>query len=168
MHLILTCVFLIVAFFKSDWKNWQKYGLTLYYVITCNLLYNVLCADYLLWKYEADYFPKSRVGVELLYTFLILPSITLIYLSHYPFKQKGMRQLGYIILFVIGSQAVIYPFFVMDRIVFQNGYHYLMDFLFYFMMYSMIRLHYTRPFISYGISFIIIIFLLQYFRVPIK
>jgi hypothetical protein len=168
MHLILACIILVVAYFKGDWKNGQKYGLTVYYVITSNLLYNVLCGDYLLWKYNADYLSNSRVMVELLYTFLILPSITIIYLSYYPFNQKGMRQLGFIILFVIGSQAVMYPFYVMEKIVFQNGYHYWMDFLFYFVMYSMIRLHFTRPFLTYGVSVFIIIFLVQYFHVPIK
>lgn len=57
MHLILACIILIVAYFKSDWRNGKKYGSTVYYVITSNLLYNVLCGDYLLWKYNADYFP---------------------------------------------------------------------------------------------------------------
>lgn len=171
MHLFLAIIILIVTYFKGDWKNWQKYGLTLNYVIISNLLYNVLCKDNLLWKYNADFhfhFPSSHVTVELLYTFMILPSVTLLYLSHYPFKEKGMRQLGYIILFVFGSQAIMYPFYMMDRIIFQNGYSYWMDYLFYFMMYSMIRLHHTRPFLAYGISIFIIIFLLHFFHVSIK
>ncbi len=168
MHLLLTFSMVLFAYKKADWKNINKYGLTIFYMITCNLLYNMLCRDYLLWKYKADILPHSHVIVELLYTFIILPLVTLLYLSNFPKSGRLLHKVQYFILWVLGSLLMSVIFVKTGRLEMQHGYKVWMDGLFYPVMYGMLRLHYRRPLLAYIFSIGIIIFMLKYFNVPIK
>lgn len=168
MHIFITVSLLLFALWKGNWRQWQKYIHTIMYVIICNLLYNVFCHDYYLWKYEPDFFPHSHVGVDLIYTFINLPAITLVYLTHYPFDTSLRKQLRYIAIWVIGSLIVEFPLHMFDRLLLQHGYEYWMEVFFYSFMYSLIRLHQTRPLLTYGISAFVAGFMLWYFKVPIK
>lgn len=168
MHLLFTSVLTGIAFWKGDWRHWEKYHLTIFYVITCNLLYAVLCRDNLLWKYHPDFLPKSHVIVELFYTFINLPALTLLYLSHFPFAKPTAAQARYVLTWIIGSLIVEYFFVKWGRLLLLNGYEYWMEPIFYVFMFGMIRLHYSRPFLTYGISLIVIVFMVHYFHVPIK
>lgn len=168
MHTILTAILLLAAFWKGDWRNWRKYHHTFLYIVTCNLLYNFLCRDHLLWKQDPDFLPKSHAIVDLIYTFINLPAMTLLYLTHFPFKTSNGKQVRYILWWVLGSLVVEYPFYQMGRIHLQHGYQFWMEPIFYTTMYTMLRLHHTRPLLTYGISAIIILFLIQYFHIPVK
>ncbi|WP_108670304.1 CBO0543 family protein [Peribacillus acanthi] len=168
MHVLLATGLLSVAIWKGNWRQWENYALTLFYVTTCNLLYNVLCRNHLLWKYEPDFLPNSHVIVDILYSFIILPAICLLFLTFYPFKSNFLEQGRFILLWVVGSLIIEYPFYKYGRLLLQHGYEFWMEILFYSTMYGMIRLHYTRPLLTYGLSFVLIIFLLQIFHVPIK
>ncbi|PFP30863.1 hypothetical protein COJ96_02555 [Bacillus sp. AFS073361] len=168
MHALLAVVLISMALWKGDWRHWQKYMTTIYYVSVCNLLYNVLCKDHMLWVHHPDLIPDSHTMVDLIYTFIILPAITLLFLSHYPFKKEIGKQVRYILFWVVGSLMVEFLFHKMNRIILQNGYRYWMEPFFYTVMYSMIRLHYSRPFLTYGISIVIIVFLLRYFHISIE
>lgn len=64
--------------------------------------------------------------------------------------------------------AIEYVFYKFERLLLHNNYSYWMDFLFYAVMYSMIRLHYSRPILTYLLSTGIISFMLWYFQIPLK
>lgn len=168
MHLILTIIMLVFAIWKGDWKQWQKYALTIAYVIICNFLYNLLCQNYLLWEHKPDLLPQKHYIVELFYLFIILPAATLLYLTHYPFSKKVIKQIKYIIYWIIGSVIVEYPFVHFKRLLLKHGYEFWMEFFFYTAMYVILRLHFTRPFVTYVLSVICIVFMVWYFRVPLK
>lgn len=168
MHVLLTLSLFSAAVWKGNWRHWEKYIHTIFYVIICNLLYNILCNNHLLWKYHPDLLPKSHTIVELLYSFINLPAVTLLFLTHYPFSKKYSKQMSYIIAWIIGSIVIEYPFYKLNRLLLLNGYKYWMEIIFYTLMYSMIRLHYTRPLWTYGFSLFIIVIMLWYFKVPIK
>ncbi|WP_078549636.1 CBO0543 family protein [Litchfieldia alkalitelluris] len=167
MHIIVTVIFLCFLFIKGTYRNLNKYGLTVYYVITCNLLYNILCHDHLLWEYKPGVL-TTHVLVDLLYTFIILPSVTLLYLSNYPFLQKWLKQARYIMYWVAGSLVISLYFYKTGRLEFNHGYKLWMDALFYPVMYIMLRLHHTRHLLTYILSIIVIVFMMLYFNVPIK
>lgn len=168
MHLILAICLFFFALWKGNWREWEKYTHTIFYVIICNLLYNVLCQDHLLWEYNPDFLPESHVLVDIIYSFISLPALTLLFLTFYPYSKPISKQIRYLLIWVISSLAVEYPFIHYERLVLNHGYKYWMDFFFYIVMYGMIRLHYSRPFLTYGISVLIISFMLWYFNVPIK
>jgi hypothetical protein len=168
MHLAFSILLVIIVLWKGDWKNWQKYALTIAYVIICNLLYTYFCRDYLLWKYKADFLPKSHFIVDLFYTFINLPGITLLFLTFYPFSYEKSRQIRFIAYWIISAMIVEYPFIKFGRLHLDHGYEYWMEIPFYTAMFSLIRLHYSRPLIAYGVSVPIIVFMLWYFKVPLK
>jgi hypothetical protein len=168
VHFFLTIGLLVAAIWKGDWRNWRKYSLTIAYVTISNLLYNLICYDYHLWEYKADFLPKKHLIIDLFYTFINLPAVTLIFLTHYPLKTRALKQLTYISYWVIGSLIIEFPFLKWERLVLKNGYEYWMDIFFYILMYGLIRLHFTRPFLTYGFSVIYIIFMIWFFDVPIK
>ncbi|HLO12190.1 MAG TPA: CBO0543 family protein [Pseudoneobacillus sp.] len=168
MHLGLTALLFSWAIWKGDWRNWRKYILTIQYVVACNLLYNFLCKNYLLWQYKADFLPDKHYLIDLFYTFINLPSVTLLYLTFYPYKEQKQKQVKYIAYWVIGSLMVEIPFLLFDRLFLKHGYEYWMDAIFYFFMYSFIRLHYSKQLLTYGMSAVIIVFLVWYFKVPLK
>lgn len=168
MHLFLAGMIGITSYFKGNWKEWPKYALTIFYVINLNLLYEVLCKDKLLWEYVPSFFPKSHTLTALIYTFIVLPGITLIFLSNYPFKETFKKKIVYFLKWIIISFVIEYFFLYFNKIELTNGYDYWMEPFFYGVMYSMIRLHFTRPILTYGLSFCIILFLLNIFDIPFK
>ncbi|MHC0038509.1 CBO0543 family protein [Pseudoneobacillus sp. C159] len=168
MHLVLTISLLCCVYWKGDWRNWQKYALTIAYVMICNFLYNLLCQDYLLWEHNPDFLPKKHYIVELFYSFIILPSVTLLFLTNYPFLKKRTHQIRYIAYWVIGSVVIEIPFVLFDRLFLKHGYKFWMEPLFYSTMYYMIRLHFTRPLLTYALSALCVVFMVWYFKVPLK
>lgn len=168
MHILIASILGVTAYFKGNWKEWSKYIHTIFYVVNLNLLYEVLCRDKLLWIYTPSFFPKSQIITTLIYSFIVLPCITLIFLSNYPFEEKTKNQTLYILKWILGSFIIESIFIYFDNIDLKNGYKSWMEPLFYLAMYSMIRLHFSRPFLTYSLSFVIIIFLLNVFHIPIK
>jgi hypothetical protein len=168
MHIIFSALLLLAAYFKGNWREWEKYHLTIFYVIICNLLYNHLCQNKLLWEYVPDFQPKSHILVDLLYSFLNLPAITLLFLTFYPFKGSGKKKLSFFLLWIGASTLIEYPFYKYGRLQLQHGYEFWMEPFFYTAMYGCIRLHYSRPFVTYFVSVFIIIFMMWTFQISVK
>lgn len=167
MHIVLTALLILFAAIQGNWREWGKYHLTIFYVIICNLLYNHLARKKMLWEYSPDFYPRSHIIVDILYSFINLPAITLLFLTFYPFTASRFRKVRFIALWAGVSLLVEYPFYKFGRLILQNGYEYWMDGLFYIVMYSMIRLHFSRPFLTYILSAIVATFMLWLFKVPL-
>jgi hypothetical protein len=167
MHILLAICVFVLSLTRGDLKNIEKYSLTIYYVIICNLLYNVICYDYLLWKYKSDIFKASHLTVDLLYTFIGLPGITFLFLSHFPSLQQRVKPFIYILKWVGFALLLELLYIKTGRLVLQNGYEYWMEFFFYPVMFGMVYLHQKKPLISYIFSVIIICFMVWYFDVPL-
>jgi hypothetical protein len=168
MHIVMTITLLFFAFLKGNWREWEKYHLTIFYVIICNLLYNHIAQDKLLWEYFPDFYPKSHILVDILYSFINLPAITLLFLTFYPLTASLLLKVRFIAMWSVVSFIIEYPFYKFGRLLLQNGYEYWMDFLFYFVMYSMIRLHFSRPFLTYFLSALITIIMILLFDIPLS
>ena len=168
MHVSLAVLLLLVCYLSGYWKNIRTYGLTIMYVIICDLLYNVLCQHKLLWVYKPDFLPNYHVFADLTHSFLNLPLLTLIYLSRYPYGSAISRQAFYIGKWVIGSFLVELIFLHFNRIELQYEYKTWMEIPFYTTMYTMLRLHHTRPALTYIFSVVIIVILMFLFKIPIN
>ncbi|WP_411675467.1 CBO0543 family protein [Bacillus sp. S3] len=117
MHVLLSVILVSAAVWKGDWRQWQSYIHTIFYVITCNLLYNLLCKDYMLWEYQTDFIGGTHTIVELFYTFITLPAITLLFLSHYPYLKSKGRQFIFLLMWVAGSVLIEYPLYQLNRFI---------------------------------------------------
>ncbi|TYS14441.1 hypothetical protein FZC78_18280 [Rossellomorea vietnamensis] len=168
MHIVLTFTLLLFGFLKGNWREWEKYHLTISYVIICNLLYNHIAQDKLLWEYSPDFYPKSHILVDILYSFINLPAITLLFLTFFPFTACLLVKVRFIAIWSGASFIIEYPFYKFEKLLLQNGYEYWMDILFYIVMYSMIRLHFSRPFLTYFLSAFITIMMIWLFDIPLS
>jgi hypothetical protein len=167
MHVLFAVSLFTAAWFKADWRNWQQYHSTLLYIGFCNLLYNLLCQDYLLWKYKPDFLLNHQL-TDLVYTIIILPSIAFVYLSNYPDTAKKKQKVFYIIKWVTGSLLVEGIFLLSGHLDLRYGYEYWMEVFFYPCMYIMLKLHLTRPLTAYALSILVIVFMMALFNVPLK
>lgn len=167
MHVGITVTVLLAALWKADWRNWSHYHPTLLYIAVCNLLYNCLCAGYLLWRYNPD-FLFNHNSVDIVYSFLVLPGVGLLFLTGYPYETKFKKQLTYITKWVILSLSVESIVLITGFLELERGWKFWMEIPFYYAMYSLIRLHHSRPLLTYLLSIIIIVFLMNAFDVPFK
>lgn len=166
MHVLLAASLLAAVLLKADWRNWHEYHTTMLYIGLCNLLYNLLCQDYLLWKYKPDFLLNHRL-TDVLYTIIILPSIVLLYLSNYPKNDK--KKAGFhIVKWVIASILIESVYIASHHLELQHGYKLWMEFLFYPCMYIVLKIHHSRPLPAYALSVAIILFMVHYFDVPLK
>lgn len=135
------------------------------YVSFLVLLYNMLCHDKYLWVHTGSLF-TNNLAINLIHSILILPMVVLIYLVNFPAKYAAKKM--YILKWMVGSLIVEYVMVRLDLINFYNGYKFWMEVPFYLLMYAIIRLHHTRPLMSYIISTMIIIFLVYIFNIPLS
>jgi hypothetical protein len=162
VSVLIIIIFMAFAYFFGDWKAWKSYHTTILYVAVMNLTYEFLAYNHPLWQYRPGIIP-NHTFTTLLTIFVVLPVITLIYLSHYPENLKW--KVLYVTCWVIGSTLIEYS--LTNRlIVYDNGWGIEWSFLLYCLMYLMLRLHHKKPVAAYFLSFIFIIFFLYYFKIP--
>ncbi|MDP4083143.1 MAG: CBO0543 family protein [Bacillota bacterium] len=168
MHILLAAFLGVIGIFKIDWRNWRLYHTTVLYMVCCNLLYNVLCVDKYLWKYHADFLIQHKT-TELIYSFFILPLTALLFLSNFPHTEGHMsKKIWYILKWIFISLAVETIYVKLGRLELMNGYKFWMEPFFYLAMYFMLKLHQSRPLLTYGLSIVIIAILLRAFHIPIR
>lgn len=92
MHLVFNGLFLIAGVIWGDWRNWKKYHSTILFLWFGDLLYNVLCHDYIMWKYNESIFGQQLLSnhtvISLLIMFVAYPASVLIYLGKFPTENK--------------------------------------------------------------------------------
>ncbi|TMN23354.1 CBO0543 family protein [Lentibacillus cibarius] len=163
MHVIILFFALAIAWYSVNWRRFYEYQATILYMATMNLLYYFLTTDYRLWTLQSNLGLPSAV-IDLLYTFVLFPCTVLIFLSHYP------QQLGKQIIHT-GKWVIIYFVFewvgyLFGAIYYDHGWSLGWSGLFLVVMFPMLRMHYKRPILAYGLSVIVTIFLLYWFKVP--
>jgi hypothetical protein len=72
MIVLTNAALLLIAVTSGSLKFWEKYYKTALYVSLCNLLYNYLCRDYLIWSFHPDMLLNHKT-TDLLNTFVLLP-----------------------------------------------------------------------------------------------
>jgi hypothetical protein len=167
LHTLTHILFIFLAYKFADLKQWKKYQSTLLYICALNLLYNFLSANYDLWKYQPDFYSNHSL-TEVGNSVILLPAIAFIFLSNYPENESKKRVLIYFLKWIIGSFLIEAPYVYFDKITFHHGYNYWMEPFFYTLMYSFIRLHHTRPILTYFLSGIVVLGFILGFNVPVS
>ncbi|TVY07514.1 CBO0543 family protein [Paenibacillus cremeus] len=166
MHLAIATLILIVAWKRGDWKNWRDYHTTMMYFALGNLLYNFLTANHFLWKLKADFLPNHSL-TEMVYTFVTFPLTAFLFLSNYP-KDRIGKQIAHNLKWILIFTAVEYFLMITGRIIYQYGWNLYWSIIFDCTMFPMLRLFYKRPVLAYGISAIMCVFWVWYFKVPVN
>jgi hypothetical protein len=156
-HLICALSLLIGSFFFGNWKKWASILPTMYYISLMNLFYHHIAHTLKkLWELKKPFLNEFINGT--IYTFVTLPSLAFLFLSHYPDGNRKRKTL-YFLKWIVASLITEWFFLKMGYIKFYEGYSYAWEFLFYPMMYVMIRLHHRKPGIAQIVSVVIIVIL---------
>ena len=170
MHLVLNAIFLVMGLKWGDWKNWRKYHATILFLWFGDLLYNVLCYQYIMWQYKesifAETFLTNHVIISLIIMFISYPATVFIYLGRFP-KQKVKAVLWILLWVVLYSSIEFINLRFLNLITHHNGWSMTWSVIFNAMMFPMLWLYYKKPGTTLLLSIPTVAFLLWYFHVPI-
>lgn len=165
MHLAIILITIFAAWKWGDWKNWRKYHNTMLFLAIGNLLYNFIYSNHLLWELRPYLLYSHKVG-EIFYTFIVFPLTGLIFLTNYPKTIKD--QVLHIAKFVTIYIVIEYILYMFGKTVYNYGWNIWWSLAWNCMMFPMWALHYKKPFMAYGASFIVIIIILMIFPISFK
>ncbi|WP_371372803.1 CBO0543 family protein [Sporomusa aerivorans] len=156
-RIFLLAFFLLAALKWGDWKNWQKYYPTVLFVMVQNLAAAFFAYHHTLWQYNQDILVKSYTTVEILNAFVLLPAVTITFLSKLPFHKSTVCQYGYIAWWVVifGSLEFI-AHYIVGSLSYGNGWSWKASILFDVGMFSIIRMHYIRPLLAWVMNLLMI------------
>lgn len=167
LRIAIFASFLIATIVWGDWRNWQKYYSTILYITICSLLYLVLYSESPLWYFRPEpplYLFKNRTLIALGQTLFVFIGTSLIFLGHYPEEKK---QYIYVIAWVL-----LYTFIeiiALDKgiIVHQNGWNMWWSTFFNLCLFILLRVHFLKPLLAWGLSIIFITFIALTFGLSI-
>lgn len=169
MRIILYIAFIVAACKWGDWKNWKKYYPTYLFWIGGDFFYNALLHNHRPW-----YFTKGIIGENFLHGHLIIcifimlfsyTSTLLIYLGRFP--EQRMKQCFWILLWVFifsSIEFVSHTYF--HLIVYQYGWNIYWSMLFNLVMFTVLKIHFNKPWLAWIISILFLIFLANIFNIP--
>ncbi|MCI3919666.1 hypothetical protein MO973_05390 [Paenibacillus sp. TRM 82003] len=151
MNIIIAVVLLGLAIRFGKWKRWQAFYPTLLYIVVCNLFYNYIVKEQHLWKFESPWFPFPHEVMDVIYSFIINPAMTYLFLSYHPttgWVRKSAYWLGWTVVFSLIETLQ----FLTDHIVYYRGWSIPWTVFFYTLMFPMLYLHYRKPIIALLLS----------------
>ncbi|WP_264806834.1 CBO0543 family protein [Cytobacillus sp. NCCP-133] len=171
MHVILLLGFLFAGWKWGDWRNWKKYYSTILFFIIGDLIYSYLLYNYPMWQFHPSFdkaILPNHTLISLAVEFISFPVKVLIYLGNFPEHKNKVKQLYYILTWVIFFTVFEFTSInIWGGLSHHNGWNMLYTFFFYIVIFVMLRLHQNRPLLAWAFSFVIITFLLFSFDVPI-
>ncbi|OXM85597.1 CBO0543 family protein [Paenibacillus rigui] len=164
MILFTNFAFLAAVLLTGAGRQWKTYYVTYTFVSLCNLLYNLLCQNHLTWSFHPELLINHKIA-DLLNTFVLLPSITILYLYYYP--SRKLTKFFYYFGWVIGLTLLESIWFMYGRITYDRGWSILWSFGFYLVMFYVIKLHQTNLKKALLLSLGSVIFLILVFKIPL-
>ncbi|VBB05637.1 Hypothetical protein LUCI_0847 [Lucifera butyrica] len=167
--ILLFRIFLVLGFLLSawkwgDWENQEKYYPTILFTMTVDLSVSFLVYRHSLWNYPPDALVKTQTVAEFINCFFILTATTFTYLSKFPAGNR-LYQIAYMVLWIsIYSGLEWIDSQVIKGIYYTNGWSWSSTALFDCIMFSILRLHYLKPFWAWIITFLITAFILVVFN----
>ncbi|WP_423409079.1 CBO0543 family protein [Heyndrickxia sp. MSNUG] len=123
MRLIMWLIWGLAAWKWGDWRNWKKYQATILYMMYFSAVYEILCYNFPIWRFEYDRsvpflvnHPLTPIAISL----ILYPSIILIFLGRYP-NGSWKKKLGWQILFVFLFSLSEFIIFKSGKITYHNG-----------------------------------------------
>ena len=160
MNIVLVIALIVVAFWKSDWRNWEKYYPSMLYIALAASVYELIAyKNFHLWEFKETFF-ISKFNVHLLQNLVVNPIVVLIYLSNYP---TNGNELIYNLKWIFCFWIVEYFASILNLITYHNGWNLGWSLLFIMVMFPMVRLHHFNKTLALPLSLFISIVLLLLF-----
>lgn len=153
-RIVFLLIIIIATFYFGDWRNLKRYYPTMLFVMAVNLSSCLLTYHHDLWYFPPDSLVKTNTVVEMLNSYISLPSTAFIFLSNYP-SSRGLIQYAYIALWVFIYSMIELADYIVGGISYHNGWSWQISTLFDFALFSFTRIHYSRPLWAWGLTFIL-------------
>jgi hypothetical protein len=155
-RIILLLTTILALFRFGDWKNIDKYYPTMLFVMVVNLSSSLLTYHHPLWNFTPDYLVKTYTVVEMLNTYISLPSTAFIFLSNYPSSSfKSISQYAYIGLWIFIYSTIEWADYIVGGISYHNGWSWQISIGFDFALFSFTRIHYSKPIWAWALTFLL-------------
>lgn len=162
--IIVTLIFVILAWKWGDWRNWKLYYSTIIFMILGDFIYLFLTFQKPLWTMESTIL--GRTFTNLLIAFFIYPSFVLLYLSNFP-KENLEKKVFYISAFTLFFTAFEYIFIKFDSISYYNSWNLWWTFLFDIMLFILLRVHYKKPLLGIFFAVVVGTCIMLIFKIPL-
>ncbi|HWR42258.1 CBO0543 family protein [Sporomusa sp.] len=145
---------LFVVWKWGDWKNRGRYYPTVLFIMTVNLAVCLITYHHTLWNYHPDALVKTQTTIELLNSFVMLPSTAFAFLSRFPYSSDAFYQYGYILLWALVFSTLEFIDKTIGGIYYEKGWSWEISTLFDCAIFLILRLHYVSPFWAWLITFV--------------
>lgn len=167
MRLVFIFFIWIIAYFKSDWRNWRNYHPTILFMIAANFLIGLITYKYTLWDLSSEL--GGHIFNDLLLSLFFFPASMLIYLKYFPYSTKGWIKkilfiLGFAILFTLIEEIE----YLLDNINYANGWNLLKSFYLNIGMLTVLAVHHKNPLLAYFLFFLEVIALIIICEIPVS
>ncbi len=161
MRLLIILSSAAVCYKWGDWRNWKKYYPTILFVICGDLIYNFVFHDFTLWRYTNW---PNHTFVNLMYMFLVYPSVVITYLTRYPRKRSHavLYVLGWAIFGVLFERIAV----SFGNFTYENSWNIWWSSGFFLMGFMLIKLHYHHPIITWATAFFFLFLYMFLFHIP--
>ena len=172
MNAIYAFVWLFALLKWGDYKNWKIYYPTFLFFVLGDFAYLYLLSDhYPMWRYIPQGFDKNiditNTHISLSIMAIKYSATILIYLSKFP-KENSIHKVlyiaGWVSIYVI-NEIIDLKLNLMKHF---NGWNLYWSILFNVVMFTILRIHFTRPIFAWLLSFLFILFLWNIFNIPSK
>lgn len=163
-HIIAAAMWVLLAWRFGDWRNWTKYQSTILFIIMGDLLHHFLMYQQPLWLYDPAPPLPNHTLVNLLVMFVIYPCGMLIYLYRYP---KGFKQIPYVLTWALLWAGVEWLLLRLNLMEYSRQWRYAYSLLFDLFIFIMMRLHFKKPLLAYGLTIVFTVWFLHHFDVGI-
>jgi len=166
LHLGVAVWLLLFSVYRGIRPKFIIYQGSMYYIILCNLYYEYIenFTNRDLWEFSKPF--VNLAVTEFFYMFITLPCLTFLFLNNHPEAGKG-KILYHYAKWIVISFSLSYIGYKTGYIYYTNGYSLKTEFLFYCIMYPMLRLHFKKPKPALILSLCITLMFLIVFRYKI-
>lgn len=153
--------YVIACLLWGNRDNWKDYYPSILFAIIGDLIYNFIFHDFTLWKYSGW---ANHTIANLTYMFVVYPCAINLYLTRFP---KGLWKGGlYILLWTAFNSALEQVSFLTGFFAYENGWNALWSVGMFLAGFSLIKLHFHRPFIVWPISAFLLATAMLIFKIP--
>ncbi|MEE3952222.1 CBO0543 family protein [Peribacillus frigoritolerans] len=171
MHFVFIALFLFAGIKWGDWRRWRDYYPTILFFIIGDLLYSCLLYNHQLWAFQETFFGMSILRNDTIISLIIMftryPLTILIYLGRFP--QTRVKQAFWMFFWIICYSLIEYlNLKYLNLINHYNGWNIWWSVLFNIAMFSILRIHYKKPLLAWGVSIVWILILWNVLNIPIE
>ncbi|WP_064093063.1 CBO0543 family protein [Rossellomorea aquimaris] len=149
--LFVIIVWILFSIRFIDWKEFYKQYPTILFFIFINFAYNYFYYEHTLWRFQgitAEWLNHTIINVG--FTFFICPAALTIFLQRMP-ENKQIKG-AYFGIWIAFFTILEFLFFLKGMFVYENGWNNWHNVWLNIILFSVLYLHYRKPFYAYLVS----------------